>query len=223
MQNHLALDGSPHGSDDQLELYALDRLSETEIIPLEEHLMVCEACREKLEQVAAFAFTVRDVLKQHPVPAADAAPSWLDRLQSTWSVFSPGNWRPQMALAGAFAAVVLSVGVWQVSKTDGSMTLPAVASLQLTAMRGEMPSVPPARELELQLGDAPETGAPFRLELVSDTGSPVWTGQPAASQVLSARINKPVTAGVYFLRLYDNGGKLLHEYGFRVMPPPAKP
>jgi hypothetical protein len=218
VQDHLSID---HEFDDQLELYALDRLSETDVIPLEEHLMVCEPCREKLEHIAAFAYTMRDVLKEHPLPVAEPKSSLLDRISSAWNNLAGANWKPQAALAGVFAVVVLSVGVWQMNKPSGSTMLPAAASLQLTAMRGDMPSVNAAQELSLQVGDAPESGSPFRMELVNDAGAAVWTGQPNASgHSLTATIHKPVPAGVYFARLYDGSGKLLHEYGFRVAAKP---
>ena len=60
--------GAPHEPDDQLELYALDRLTGTDLIRVEEHLFVCEHCRTQLEKTAAFAYTIQDVLKLHPEP-----------------------------------------------------------------------------------------------------------------------------------------------------------
>ena len=35
-------------NDGDLELYALDRLAEPDAAPVEEHLLVCEECRERL-------------------------------------------------------------------------------------------------------------------------------------------------------------------------------
>jgi anti-sigma factor RsiW len=39
-----------HICDDDLELYAMDRLDETDAAPVEEHLLVCEGCRERLAE-----------------------------------------------------------------------------------------------------------------------------------------------------------------------------
>lgn len=39
---------APHISDDDLELLALDRLPESAAAPIEEHLLVCTQCRERL-------------------------------------------------------------------------------------------------------------------------------------------------------------------------------
>lgn len=208
---------SPHRSDDQLELYALDRLSETEAIPIEEHLIVCEPCRHRLEEVAAFAFAMQDVLKQHPQPATASNGGWFQHLVQGW--LPSGGAVPRFAVAGAFAAIVLAAGLyWGGGSRFGASTrLAQVASLQLSAMRGEMGSVPAARELDLLLTDAPSSGDPFRVELVSETGAPVWNGRPAMnSGGMEIKIARPLSAGVYFARLYDASGKLLHEYGFRI-------
>ncbi len=37
-----------HIHDDELELYALDRLTEPQAAPVEEHLLICEECRVRL-------------------------------------------------------------------------------------------------------------------------------------------------------------------------------
>ena len=39
-----------HGTEEQLERYVLGQLPESEIVPLEEHLLLCEVCREKLDE-----------------------------------------------------------------------------------------------------------------------------------------------------------------------------
>ena len=52
----------------------------------------------------------------------------------------------------------------------GRSSRPA-ASLQLTAMRGEMPITIPAREFDLTLADGPREGGPFRVEVVNAMGA----------------------------------------------------
>ena len=48
-----------HQSTEQLELYALGRLAEPEQAVIEEHLLICEACREQLDEVEAYAKAMR--------------------------------------------------------------------------------------------------------------------------------------------------------------------
>jgi hypothetical protein len=197
-----------HESDDQLELYALDRLSETEVIRVEEHLLVCEPCRERLEQNAAFAFTMQDVLHQH------AELSEASDKKGFFELF--GLFKAQFAMA-AFAVLLLAAAIFWMS---GRRNLPPVASVQLTALRGDIQMVAAAKALDLTLTDAPALGGPFRVEIVDSTGSAEWSGsaRPDASG-LKAHIAKKLPAGTYFARLYDASGRLLHEYGFRITSP----
>ena len=47
-------------TDDQLELYALDRLPDADLPGLEEHLMICANCRGRLDEIGAFALGMRE-------------------------------------------------------------------------------------------------------------------------------------------------------------------
>jgi hypothetical protein len=49
-----------HIDDGSLELYALGRVSQFEVVALEEHLLVCPYCTERLASVADFATAARD-------------------------------------------------------------------------------------------------------------------------------------------------------------------
>ncbi len=184
-----------HGTDEQLELYALGRLGESECAAVEDHLLICARCRERLDEAEAFAVSMREALSQAPQEAESAHP-WLGWLR-----------RPSFAVLGAVAVLALVVFgvIW--SRT----ALLPIASLQLTAVRGEMASAPPAREIDLTLSDAPQAGGPFRLEVVDAAGQQIWSGTGT-----EARIHHRFVAGVYFVRLYAAGGQLVREYGFNV-------
>ncbi len=88
----------------------------------------------------------------------------------------------------------------------------AVASLQLTALRGDMQFAPQSRELDLTLTDMPSVGGPFRLEVVDATGNAQWNS--LAGTVV--KVQRQLKPGDYFVRLYGPGNQVLHEYGFRV-------
>jgi hypothetical protein len=208
-----------HESDDQLELYALDRLYNSDLVRVENHLIVCEECRERLEQTAAFAFAVREALKQDPKLAKQVAgapaKSWLGWLDlSSFSI----AWKPQFALA-AFAVIILATSAYFLGTRPGAgRNLAPLASLQLTAMRGGMQSIPASKELDLTVTDSPASGAPFRVEIVDASGGAQWTGTPeSGAKGLTAHVTRPFPPGTYFARLYDSSGKLLHEYGFRAV------
>lgn len=54
---------SRHISDDDLELYAMDRLTEAEAAPVEEHLLVCEGCRERLAEWDEYVRAMRAAME----------------------------------------------------------------------------------------------------------------------------------------------------------------
>lgn len=54
----------PHISDDQLEEYALGRLSEAAMAEVEEHLLVCEACRLRADETQGYVDSMRDALRR---------------------------------------------------------------------------------------------------------------------------------------------------------------
>jgi hypothetical protein len=52
-----------HIPEDHLELYALDRLPEADAAPVEEHLLVCEVCQERLAKWDEFVRAMRGALR----------------------------------------------------------------------------------------------------------------------------------------------------------------
>ena len=179
-----------HQTDEQLELYALGRLDEPGQAVVEEHLLVCVTCQERLDAAEGFAIAMRQALANERA----AEPEKTGRLAWLW---------PWPAAVAGFAALLLAI----VLSLPSSRNLVPLASLQLTAIRGEVPSVEPARETDITLTDAP-TEAGLRVEVVNGAGAKVAD---------SLKIRKSLAQGSYFVRLFDSGGKLLHEYGFRVL------
>ena len=59
-----------HPSEDDLEAYAMRTLPEQEIGPLEEHLLICSACRDRLqgtdEYVAAMRAAAGKIRQEEP-------------------------------------------------------------------------------------------------------------------------------------------------------------
>ncbi len=193
-----------HGTEEQLEQYALGRLAGADLISLEEHLLLCDACQVRLDETGPFAIGMREALSLEPAAAPAVTPkdwfAWLRR-----PVFA-------MAIAGAVALIAI-VAVVSTGKTKVAPT----AMLQLTAIRGEMPATSPAREYDLTFADAPRAAGPFRVEVVNGSGEPVWRGSAGAnSAAAEVRIDKALKQGDYFVRLYAATGQLLHEYGFRI-------
>lgn len=198
MQGAVNVDKILHGTDEQLEAYTLGRLSDSEEEILEQHLLVCDSCRNSLDRQLIYASGMREAILD-PGPQRDFF-AWVR------PVFAP-----RFAMAGALAALVLALGLY--FGIGNRVHYAPVAALQLIAVRGETPAIEPAREIDLTLNSFPSSGGPFKAQVVNANGDEVWSGA-VTSPALS--IHDKFGPGAYFVRLYGADGSLLHEYAFRV-------
>jgi hypothetical protein len=195
-----------HSTDHQLELYSLNRLPDSDAPLVEEHLLACDSCRERLDLVEHFVVGLKTELKRNPAPvSAWAWPKWLS------APFSQS----------AFGAMACVAAVALVYFAMPRTTLIPAASLQLTAMRGDMPSTAQAREVDLTLADTPPAGDPFTAELVDASGKALWSGSVSRSAAgeeksVELKIRQSLAPGGYFVRLSNSAHEVVHEYGFRV-------
>lgn len=198
-----------HGTDDQLEAYALGQLATSDqpgLEVLEEHLMICSTCRDRLDGVEAFTSGVKDAFGSSSAIA----------FSKQTDLFSWLPW-PKASLAMALLALVAIIFIFSRAQTQFA----PVANLQISATRGEMPVTAPARELDLTLLNAPTDSRSFRALIVNATGRTVWSGQAsqskdAAASSLQLKAQQPFESGDYFLRLYGESGSVVREYGFRI-------
>jgi len=61
-----------HPAEDVLEQYAMGSLSEAEVVPVEEHLLVCQDCRQRLEFLDDFVGSIRSAARTASRAAAAA-------------------------------------------------------------------------------------------------------------------------------------------------------
>ena len=140
-----------------MEEYVLGRLAVSDLPAFEEHFMICTACRDQLDSVEAFAFGMKQALKT-------SAP--VSKRASAWAYWFLRARQPAFSMALALVAMVASISIF----SSGRTKFAPVATLQLTASRGEMSLTVAARELDLTLSDAPGVGGPFRVEVVNGVG-----------------------------------------------------
>jgi anti-sigma factor RsiW len=198
---------SAHGSDDQLEQYALGRLPAAETPQLEEHLLACHNCREKVDEFEAAGIAFRTVLTDDLVRAIVPQQTGL----MEWLLAAVR--RPAVSMALAFVVLVALVGFFSRSQP----AFAPVATLQLTAVRGNMPATAPARQFELTLADGPKEGGPFRVEVVNAVGASMWQGLAESGPAgVRVEVKQRLGQGDYFVRIYNASGAVLREYGFRV-------
>jgi hypothetical protein len=193
-----------HGTEEQLELYVRGQLPQAEVVELEEHLLACAACVDRLEEIVQWTQAIREALHEEAKP--EPTPGW--------SFF---HWlKSGFGIATTAVALVTLVVIGTVL-FSGRARLAPVATLELAAVRGEMVTVEPARELDLRLTDAPAGTGSFRVQVVDAVGNSEWDGSVASGAAgVDVKIHKALKSGAYFVRLYGPDGEMLHEYGFRV-------
>ena len=202
-----------HPSEETLELYAMRRLEEAEEARLEEHLLLCEECRERLQAADDYVRAMRTALAE------------LEEERNRQSEGGAAGWKPRVRLpklawAGALAAAVAVTVL--VRPPKGAE--PAPVEVQLAALRGEpaqtRPAVTEGRPLTLRLdAGGVETPPPYEVRVVDADGEGRLTVVAAPEQgILTVMLPEGLPAGRYWVRIFPPGGAEtpLREFGFTV-------
>lgn len=189
-----------HVKDEELERYSLAGADGEEFAQLEEHLLICEACRTRLEEYDVIAHSM-----------AGAAAQW----RSEHPRSEPKR-RLMVRLLLPLAAVLLLVlGAVLINPAGIRNHEPAVA-VALIANRGAATgSHAPARQ-PLDLRPDLTGVAPFLhydLEVVDRVGGKI--ARERTDGRTPTRI-PGLQSGMYFVRLYSPSGDLLREYALAV-------
>jgi hypothetical protein len=189
-----------HLGAEDLEKYSMGTSSPEETARVEEHLLACEGCQERLRENDEYLLAMRTASQQ---------------IRRDEKSAKPREWRFPAWLP-ALAAVACALLVVAVLTLRSGRPGPAVA-VSLTALRsnGAGISAPSGRELlpRPDLTGLAESSS-YRLEVVDETGHPVRQGKVERAQ---KGIQIPgLGAGLYFVRVYLPAGELLREYGLEV-------
>ncbi len=203
-----------HLEEDVLEAYSLGRIADDEAAALEEHLLICRSCQERLDWTDDFVRAFRMAVRSVPQAPKTEAPR--SRFGALWS----GAWFRPAPMAAGLALAAMAV----ITLAPRPPELAQAADVRLAALRGPGglagPVVVPAyRTLRLELDAKALPGASYRIELADARGRQVWqSSAPAAVELgnVRATVPRPIPAGLYWVRLYDPAtGALAREYGLR--------
>lgn len=191
-----------HLEKDEIEAYSIGHIAETACARVEEHLLICELCRERVQSFDAYKSSMRMAARQVELDSGQRA-SWFPRLV---------RWTPlpaSLALA-ATASLIIYTRPPRVTVQEPEVIV------SLATARGPLSAQAPAGQpLDLEMD---RTGLPnlpsYQVEIVNHTGTRVWQVQNA-----SAAHVRYLTSGTYFVRLYTPSGELLREYGLEVVNP----
>jgi hypothetical protein len=199
-------DYKAHPDDEILERYALGQLRAPKLRPVEEHLLLCHSCQDRLVEMDEFVQSLTTVIKE--LPPEEPGKKWWHAL---WPV-------PRMAWVPAMACLAIATVV-VVQLPDHTAQSQVIA---LRAVRGQEQPVQasPGSPLELRLGQRGlASGQPYRIQIANERGATVWFGSVTWSDGEAlVRVPRPLTPGTYWVRVFDvqPDGELLREYGLRV-------
>jgi hypothetical protein len=198
-----------HLKEEELEQYCLGGLVEARCVRLEEHLLVCEPCCNRLAETDAFVAAMRQASRQWSEDHAGVPASGIiaGRTRREWL---PGHLVPVFVIA---AMLVACAAVW--SGRRPAVPAPLPFAVELTALRGAAPGHAPAgRPLLLGLDlNGLNVAQPLAGHVVDS-----WGGRVAGFPVGPRARLKALPPGDYFVRICRGSGELLREYALTVKP-----
>jgi hypothetical protein len=194
-----------HLDDGALEQYSMGNLPESTLSYFEEHLLVCESCRRRLDETDVYVASMRSAAaefqsQQRPVQVEPERGSW--------------GWLRLIPAMAAVAVLAAGIGWW--SGRSHLAGPPFAISLEATRGVADAASAPADTGLLVRLDLAGLAVLPsYRLEMVNARGTTVWQGT-ANSHDAKVESKIPQTkAGAYFIRVYSPDGELLREFGLK--------
>jgi hypothetical protein len=211
-----------HFPEEVWERYSLRQLPEDQLAPVEEHLLVCPKCRRRLSEVDEYIATVKVAALQ--IVGTEAPEQRVPGRRLHAVVRRPFQW--SLPLSAGVVVTVLFAFIY-----FGPYRAVAGSQVTLIASRGgavgAIAEAPAHTSLTLivDAGDISPASS-IRLELVDSHGDMVWKAlgarqisviQKGATQQnqITARIGRPLEAGLYWFRVYEKD-RLLNEYGLQV-------
>ncbi|MBI4910183.1 MAG: hypothetical protein HY820_41580 [Acidobacteria bacterium] len=200
-----------HPLDETLEAYVFERLAEPELDSLEDHLLICDACRLRLQETETYISAMKQAGKKLRDQDFFRAgrPSFWERLTSP---MLDGSMWSRAAIGAGMAVAVLGV----VLLVPGTNPAPSgYQDVSLTATRGlESPSGPSADawlRLHLNVEQLPPFAAGVAL-IVDAGGRQLWQSKPVAAageQELVVPLDRKLARGSYWVRLVSiEGGQV---------------
>jgi len=197
----------PHIQEEMLERYALNQLEEEQLAPLEEHLLGCPICQNRLDEVDHYVQTMKSALSEPNQPAASGKHLNLFQKPGLTLVFAGA-----IALMGAF--LMLPVRRSHIPGIDIRLNASRGGdSLPIAHARSGAPLILHMDATEIVKAES------YAVEVVDSKGGQVWRGsaRPHANEI-SVEVSSEPRPGKYWVRLFDSSNTpvLIREYGLEL-------
>jgi hypothetical protein len=202
-----------HAGEEELELYSMGRLEGTQLEAIEEHLLVCASCQDRLEDMDIYVRAARAATAKLAAEPSQKNLGFMDRFRAFALSYEP------VLITVAVAVVV--IGVFWIARPSKESLTPPVAVVVLETVRGESTAATVSRDSRpLLRTDVSELApsASYRVELVNAQGDTIWrTDAIPSGGKLSVPVETTLAGGRYWVRLYSAAPDrtLLREYELR--------
>lgn len=204
----MQLDQNTHAVDEVLESYALGTLAEPSLEELEEHLLICARCRERLADTHAYVAAMRSAATG--LAQSDESRKLFWARASGWMTFRRLGWAMaivSLMLAGTALRLLLRP----------AQSLQPVSILLETTRGSELQRAPTGRPIDLSLDLRGLPAFPdYQMEMVDAGGGLLDQSAVGPQGQVATRISKRLRPGSYFIRLYSPSRELLREYGLQI-------
>ena len=186
-----------HFDDESLESYSLGTLTEARSELLEEHLLICDGCRTRLDTTESYLKAMaRGSLRLRQ----ESAEPTIFAKASGWFRLPAMVWAPAAAMA-----LCLIVFLSTASLRRGSVALAPITA-SLVAERGAAQPVPAHHPLLLHLDTRGlDLKSPVQMTLVDATGNKLEDQTTSAGSSVDFKSSRPLEPGAYYLRILKPG------------------
>lgn len=187
-----------HLDDCQIEEYCQGKIQEPELTELEEHLLTCESCQQRVTEGDAYVQSMRYASARTRAEEHTPRRAW-----------AASGLIPVLGIA----LVLVGLGTFLRMNLPGARPRVPVA-LEVMRGAGILARAPAGRLLLLNPGvDGLPALAGYRLEMVDRDGKRVFQGDFVPGKGVEAPSQ---SSGTYFVRLYTPPGMLLREYALEI-------
>jgi hypothetical protein len=191
-----------HLREDDLERYSMSALPEESAARVEQHLLICETCRQRLIEAEQYTAAMKGAARGLPQP---------ERVARRW------RWSFPRLVPAVAALAFLVVAAVTVPLVHHGAASPFAVNLQTMRGPANQATAPSRRPLVLTLDLTGLAASPaYRVEMVDQSGNPVWQGEFKSLGATGSVAIPPQKRGSYFVRVALPSGETIREYGLQV-------